>query len=71
MQELLLTPFVHMVMAQLFLQLLSSLMQWAMLLFMLGENPSVSLKDVEDLRTTGKIAMFYGAPIVEIPNSFC
>lgn len=35
-----------------------------------GENPSVSLKDVEDLRTTGKIAMFYGAPIVEIPNGF-
>ncbi len=35
-----------------------------------GQNPSVALQDIEDLRTTGKIGMFYGAPIVEIPNQF-
>lgn len=35
-----------------------------------SQNPSVSAQDIEDLRTTGKIAMFYGCPIVEIPNAF-
>jgi len=35
-----------------------------------GQNPSLSVQDIEDLRSTGRIAMFYGAPIVEIPNAF-
>lgn len=35
-----------------------------------GQNPSVSVQDIEDLRTSGKLAMFYGCPIVEIPNAF-
>ena len=35
-----------------------------------SQNPSVSLNDIEDLRTTGKLSMFYGCPIVEIPNAF-
>lgn len=35
-----------------------------------SQNPSVSVNDIEDLRTTGRLAIFYGAPIVEIPNTF-
>lgn len=35
-----------------------------------SQNPSVSLSDIEDLRRTGRLSMFYGAPIVEIPNAY-
>lgn len=35
-----------------------------------GQTPSVSLTDIEEVRRTGRISMFYGAPIVEIPNAF-
>lgn len=35
-----------------------------------GQNPSVSVTDIEEMRRTGRLSMFYGAPIVEIPNTF-
>lgn len=35
-----------------------------------SQNPSVSVNDIEDMRTKGKLGIFYGAPIVEIPNAF-
>lgn len=35
-----------------------------------GNTPSVSVNDIEELRTSGRISLFYGAPIVEIPNAF-
>jgi len=35
-----------------------------------SQNPSVSAADIEALRTTGYIGMFYGAPIIQIPNAF-
>lgn len=35
-----------------------------------GQSPSVSVNDLEDLRTKGRISMFYGCPIVEIPNAY-
>jgi len=35
-----------------------------------GQYPTVSVNDIEDLRTKGYIGMFYGAPIVMLPNSY-
>jgi hypothetical protein len=35
-----------------------------------GATQNVSPKDIDDLRSTGFIGMFYGAPIVQIPNTF-
>ncbi|MCK9482523.1 MAG: hypothetical protein M0R38_12345 [Bacteroidia bacterium] len=35
-----------------------------------GQNPSVSPADIDDLRRLGRLAMFYGAPILEIPNAY-
>ncbi len=35
-----------------------------------GQYPTVSTNDIEDLRTKGYIGMFYGAPIVMLPNSY-
>jgi hypothetical protein len=35
-----------------------------------SQNPSVSVTDIEEIRRTGRISMFFGAPIVEIPNAY-